>query len=469
MTRRAKGTNLWKDPRTGMYVYRRTDPITGRRFRQSTGTKVLELALRAVAEFEKERDKKKVGLETLDCWREKLAPLVGRWIEALEAEAPDKAVAKRSLRDKRRRVERALQVLDLRVAADLDRVGRLHDRLLKLEKEGKTRKHLRRCYQEPLKQLSRWLAENKRVLDRDPLATWALLKVPPAASGRRALLPDEVARALAALDTLGTLKHRAHPLRPVFTALLIAAPRASALASRDVGHFDPVARRLRFGADVGKKRKGAGALDARTAAELAAYVGDRKDGPLFRGPDGSRPDERRLRLWWREAVGFGLVEELWPAGEAWEPFVAHLTNQWLLSGQPPRARRGGPTPQLRAETRAEWSRQEAAALRVGQAVEEVWRRRMEGVDVHALRMTHRSWAEAKGVPPVLIDKQLGHAGPSTTSVDTLRLLAGSETGRRHYLDLRSALLDAARSAEAVRELLDEAVARRQAAEERAVS
>jgi hypothetical protein len=82
---------------------------------------------------------------------------------------------------------------------------------------------------------------------------------------------------------------------------------------------------------------------------------------------------------------------------------------------------------------------------------------MRGVDVHALRKTHRSWAQARGVPPVLIDKQLGHADPGEFEV--MRALAGSETGRKHYLDLGSELFDAGKSAQAVRELLEEAVGR----------
>jgi hypothetical protein len=43
-------------------------------------------------------------------------------------------------------------------------------------------------------------------------------------------------------------------------------------------------------------------------------------------------------------------------------------------------------------------------------------------------------------------------------MDILRVAAGSRTGRQHYTDMRSALLDARESAEAVRALLDEAVA-----------
>lgn len=85
---------------------------------------------------------------------------------------------------------------------------------------------------------------------------------------------------------------------------------------------------------------------------------------------------------------------------------------------------------------------------------------MRGVDVHALRKTHRTWALASGVPEVLIDRQLGHAARTgREGMDLLRVVAGSRVGRERYTDMRSALFDAARSAVAVRQLLDEAVGR----------
>lgn len=82
---------------------------------------------------------------------------------------------------------------------------------------------------------------------------------------------------------------------------------------------------------------------------------------------------------------------------------------------------------------------------------------MEPAHARRPRPAHRSWAQARGVPPVLIDKQLGHADPGEFEV--MRALAGSETSRKRYLDLGSELFDAGRVAQAVRDLLDEAVVR----------
>ena len=56
-----------------------------------------------------------------------------------------------------------------------------------------------------------------------------------------------------------------------------------------------------------------------------------------------------------------------------------------------------------------------------------------------------------------MDKQLGHGGAKPERTMKIhQLIAGSRTGRKHYLDLNSELFDASRSAEAVRQMLDEA-------------
>jgi hypothetical protein len=91
--------------------------------------------------------------------------------------------------------------------------------------------------------------------------------------------------------------------------------------------------------------------------------------------------------------------------------------------------------------------------RIAEAVRPAWRERMRGVDQHCLRMTHRTWALAAGVPEILIDRQLGHSSPSGEAA--LRA-AWSAVGRAHYTDMAFLTLDARRSAEAVRGALDRA-------------
>lgn len=449
------GTNLWRDPRTGIYVWRRTDDATGRRFRRSTGSTNLEIALKTVRDFEDEYQRKKAGLVVLDCWRLELAPLAESWIAAQEGQ-----IGARGLRTKKFRLLRALEKLELKVTADLDHVARLQDRLAALEREGTPRVTLRRTYQEPLKQFAAWLAENNRHVDRNPLANWKTLHLPKSEERvRRAFLPDEVARALLAAERLDEIHHRAHPQRLIFLLLLVTAPRVGALLSRDVEHLDRERARIYFGKPVGKKRKGAGALDSATFAELASALGERKTGSLVLSPDGARPTQERLLDSWREAFSLGVVDALWPADEPRSLDVAHFVNVTLLSGRA-RVNKGGNPKRIRKETLEKRSELEKRVERLAKQLRPEWTKRLDGVDVHAFRMTHRTWAEAQGVPSVLIDLQLGHQDAGAEgALKLISLVAGSTTGRRHYLDVNNELFDPSRSARAVRTLLDEALAR----------
>lgn len=439
------GTHLFVKPATGIYWWRRKDPHTGKRIKKTTGTRVLEVALKIAQDFEREFEKRVAGLQVVDGWHLDLEPLAEEWLAA-EAHAHSERWAPQ----KRRHLLRALERLRLKKARDLDNVARLHDTLMALPRFSRTTK--RRAFQETLKQFSAWLAANKRYLDRDPLANWTPIKPDPPKKRRRALLPDEVARALLALDRLDA-HYRRRSQRCLLVALLIAGPRVGALVSRDVEHLDRRNARIDLGANVGKKRRGAAALDPKTLAELEDYLDGRTEGPLFLSARGGRPAPRKVLEQVREAFGLGFVDELWPEGEQPRLDLAMLVNCTLLRGAVPK-QAGNPNV-VTDDTRAARAKLEERVMAIAAQIEREWKRRMKGVDVHALRKTHRSWAQARGVPPVLIDKQLGHADPGEFEV--MRALAGSETGRKHYLDLGSELFDAGRSAQAVRDLLDEAV------------
>ena len=237
----------------------------------------------------------------------------------------------------------------------------------------------------------------------------------------------------------------------------MTAPRQSALIERDVEHLDLRRSRIDYGESNTNKRRGAGALDTATLAELADDVGQRSSGPLFPGPAGDRQTVERLLDRWREAFSLGLLDALWPRDLPWDLDKAILLNSALLQGRV-RVSRGGNPLLLRPETLAA---QAALADEIETLVERFrddWEANIKGVDVHAFRKTHRTWAVAKGVPGVLIDLQLGHAhDESPETLDVMRAIAGSRTGRRHYVDLDSPLLDPQRSAEAVREVLDKAI------------
>lgn len=82
---------------------------------------------------------------------------------------------------------------------------------------------------------------------------------------------------------------------------------------------------------------------------------------------------------------------------------------------------------------------------------------MDRVTVHSFRHTDQTWARASGVDQVLVNLQVGWKVASRgDELEGLRM-AASTTGLARYLDARSKLLDARRSAEAVRTLLDEAL------------
>jgi integrase len=456
------GTNLFLDVRTGIYVWRRVDEATGRRFKRSTGSTNLSIALKTARGFEEEYQLKKAGMAAPADWSCSLRPLAEEWIASQRGEVGD-----RFLPQKEMRILRALEDLDLRTAADLDNVARVHDRLMRLEREGKTRSTLRRCYQETLKQFAAWLAENKRYLDRNPLATWKPIKIAKPGEKprkkRRALLPDEVARAFLACERLDEAYNRTESPRRTFLLLLVTGSRPGALLSRDVEHLDAKARRIDLGPSVGKKRRGVGALDEKTATELTNWIGKRTTDTLLLSPDGTRPTIERLRDHWREAFSLALLDALWPKDEPHDLGLALLVNRSFLSNRV-RAFSGGPPPK-RAKTVEKRSKLERKIEELMDATRLEWSKRMAGVDVYALRKTHRTWAELRGVPAVLIDKQLGHAGASTEGAgEFLRLLQGSETGRKHYLDMDLELFDASRSAHEVRTFLEEAISTVEASE-----
>ena len=447
------GTNLFRDTRTGKLWWRKVNPLTGEREKESTDTDVLEFALKKAQQFEDELAKKVAGIKTYDSWTKPLAPLADEWFVDLRRQ--DKPPQERWLKQKERILARALKELGLKTAADLTDVGKI-DRTLKTL--GKPAASLRRRYQEPLCQFSAWLAENGRHLERDPLSVWKPIAYEREAI-HRAFAPEGVARALVAAEWLDVIHHRQHPLRIAFELLLVTAPRVEVLCERDVAHYLRDERRVDYGTGVGKKLRGQGKLDEATAAAVEAYLGARTEGPLVLSPRGGRLDKRNLLRWWKEAYSLGVVWELWPEGEAWDVDVAHLVNQALLSksGQARVPKHGNPdlvSVETRRARRAMADRVQALA----DAMRPTWAGRVQAVTVHSFRHTHQTWARAAGVDQVLVNLQVGWKASAQSSEFETARVAASTTGLKRYLDARSSLLDSRRSAEAVRALLDGAMA-----------
>lgn len=446
-----RGSGLYWDSRCELWFWRKTDPRTGKRRPRCTDQRRLDLAMRVAATFEDELRQELAGIRTYEEWRTELAPLVRKWVRAQEGDALE-----RTLDDKRKALERAMAALRIKVAADLLDLGALTDRLRALEGTRTSRLALVRSYQRPLKEFSAWLAGNCRFLDRDPLASWELLHVRRRrAQARRCFLPHEVARAHLALDLIDARREPAFRQRTLFVAMLVTAPRATAMAERDVEHFDRADQRIDLGESAANKRRGDGSLDPRTTDEIASFLGERTTGPLFPSRAGARHDCWRLLDTWREAFGLGIVDELWPRDERWEEELALHVLRALLRGRVSVSPGGNPK-RVRPETRRAEERLAARVGAIANRLRTDWTERMTCVDDHAHRKTHRTWAELLGgIPAPVIDRQLGHA--ESGSMSDLRALAGSLTGRRHYLDRSTPLLDSRRSAQAVRDVLDQAL------------
>lgn len=463
---RSRGPTDSRGRRLGEWLWRRVDPRTGKRHSRRTGQHRLDLALRVALKFDDELRQRAAGVEVYDCWRAQLLPLVDEWIAGLAGE-----VSEQTRQCQARQVKRALGTLKLRTAADLTNLVELTRRLRALEGEriGRhvvNRLTLRRTWQNPLRRFSRWLAKDGRYLSRDPLANWALLKVPSRVKApRRASPPKTVARALKALDLLDVRHRRLSPQRPLYTAMLVSAPRLSAMLSRDARDLISGERlgskgietfaRIDMGRGRGNKRRGAGELDPTTTRELLGYLDARKVGPLFLSATGLRLTRERALDSWQEAYGLALVDELWPTHIPCGLEAAVQVNLALRRGHVQVGRGGNPR-QLRSETVVERLELHKLVAAVVDAIHEEWM--SSQTDLHSFRKTHRTWALAQRVPPLAIDKQLGHGGTGADHQrdELAQVLGGSRVGRVHYTDLASDLFDARLSAIAVRELLDEA-------------
>ena len=268
-----------------------------------------------------------------------------------------------------------------------------------------------------------------------------------------------MARALAAADCLDEICCRNFPSRPVWSALLITGARITAFSRLDVNDLDRDKNRPRVKlSGNNKKLAGAGALDKTTFAETHEYVGNRESGPLFLSPNGLRLDRYSALDNWRAALSLAFVDLEWPDTCLRDIRLAYLVSLALQTGKV-RVAMGGPItgthkPGVLKET--ERLSLENRVTDLADQVRQKWQERMDGpygrVDVHALRMTHRTWALRQGVPEILVDRQIGHTSTAAKALEA----AWSSIGRAHYTDFRMLTLDAGKSAEAVRATLDEA-------------
>lgn len=403
--------------RHGVYVWRKVHPITKKRVKRSTRTKNLRRALREAAKFEDEFEKLKLGIPVArhDAQLE-LLPLVPAWLE----DAKVGVATKRWMAEKNRNLREALRVLKINVAADLEDLPSLSKRLSLVG--GALR---RRRLQDELHRFVRWLSEDQRYLPADPLLNWKRVRKPiTGGSEPHALAPEEAAWTLQAMEVLDHQKRRKVGQRMPLLLLLISGSRIGALCDREVSHLDRPGQRIHYGVGSGKKRRGEGALDFKTFAELEAYLGRRDSGPLCQGPRGGRVDTSNLRKDFTEAHSLAAVRMSWPEGEPFNWELASLVGRQLSTGRTP-LKAGS---RIKPETLRVRAALTAKVNRISADIEVAWRAIVfkqggRRVGPHELRDTIETWCRDLGISATAIDKQLGHAGAT-----------GSATGRRFYYD-----------------------------------
>lgn len=448
---RARGSsvgvpNLYRDA-SGTIFYRKM--VKGELVRISTGTRSVEEA----ATWKREREGQRLG-GGVDPWKQPLAPLKKRWLGELACGQERRDMLERQ-------IDTATELLSLDLTGDLRDRPAIKQRLRALGMKKKTEAA---AVQAPLKQFSAWLAAED-VLPADPLVAWKRLDTSREPKRpRRGTETDEFALALAAGAWFDLVRGSARATRPIFVTLLVAAPRVGAFVALDVDGLDHQERRLLLGADEGNKLKGTATLDEATYAEVVAYVERRKAGPLFLSPEGERLRQEKLLRAWRERMDLALVIDLWPAEVPKVIEDAWAVARYLTRGRAPTP--GGNPKRLTDDTRRARRVREQRIAGIAETIAERFKARRVGIDVHAFRMTHQSWAEAQEDPVVLpaaIDKQLGHSNKGGAALEAF---FASRIGRSHYRDLNLASFDARRSAEAVRRALDRAVVALQASDYR---
>lgn len=443
-----RGTPLYERPGSRFFWCRVRDPATGRWHRHSTGCTTKEAALEVARQLQEREERRAVGLTVFEDYRSAIEPFVTRFLASLRVNEERREVLTQHL-------GRALLDLRIRTLADLGNVPVLSRGVAGLEQEGRfTPKTLRKTFQLPLRRFSEWLME-EGVVPHDLLGAWRLIEIGGPTRKRRAFLPDEMIRALHAADVLREArgKRSPHSQRPVWLSLLVAAPRFQKFADLDVSDFDAMKRRLYFSTGRGRKHVGAGCLDERTAKGIVDYLGERTSGPLFLSPGGSRLEKAHALRDWRDAFSLAAVDLEWPAEEERDLALALLVSLSLRRGKTVAILGGGRPPG--PAKRLERARKVERVRRFIEVIRPGWQERLEGVDIHAFRMTAETWCQVQGVPQMIIDSQLGHLSPK--GAQALRSF-WSMTGVRQYTDRDFISASASKAAEAIRKVLDRAEA-----------
>lgn len=438
LSKRPDGRWRWRRKKNG---------VEGERYLGTNKRRAIKAAVKLNEDFELQV----LGLDPPPDLNLQVRPLVDGFVEELRRQRHEDGVpySEKHVGQVGRDLAEVLELLRVYTARDLQNVTALDRRLR--SSPGSDAK--RRALQDVTKRFTRWLAGNRRHLGSDPLACWEPLpRGSKAGSVPMALTPEELARLFVAQGVLEQAAGSKRSQRVPLTVLLVTAPRIGAFESRTVSDFLPSESRIDYGAGIGKKRKGAGALDPRTQAELAHYVGRRKRGPLFLSPTGAAWEQANQRKALRAAHALGAVWQLWPSEEV-DWILARKVAAYLDRGKLRVSKGGAPGRKQDGTLKAE---AELAGRIRGRAEEirERWERLVTKADgrrwgFHEFRDTFNTWIKQRPeVSPLAAERQGGWA--ATTGERT--------TASIFYTDrLRDDVARPGLAAETVREMLDQAL------------
>jgi len=416
-----------KSKRTGRrgWRFRFTNPLTHTRSWRTEWFAERREAEKALRLFLEDLERQAVGLQSNTCWKLSWSDAVARFL----AEAPI-GTGKR-----RNDLERLLTAnpCGVQALADLCNLGKLTARCNAIAAE-KGDEYVRKCVQQPLKQLSAWAA-SVSLLPHHPLAAWKKIPRTSQPRHRRAFLPDEMLDVLAAADELDALLGRHFPTSLVFKTLLLTGNRPGAVFGAKVGDLDAASGRIILPPGNGKKRNGMAFLPEPFVQELQGFLARRgkpgADESLLLSPDGAILERRNFHRLFAKAMTLAAVRRAWVDNADASGTDPVNVAMLLFSG---RCRGFDGAPPKDAEKLARRKRHmeatEAMAALVGSDVARFCERR----DMYALRKTHVSWAR-RLVNADSVKLQVGHAP--------------QDVEERHYLDL----VDARVAAQAVWDVL----------------
>jgi len=414
-----------KTTRVG-YRGRYTDPITGRRVKHTEWFADRRLAEDAWRIFLDGLNARKKGLPDNSGWELSYSVIVQRFL----AEAPISSPTRRA----RLKHDLELNLVGMAAGSDFTAKGPLTAKCRKLAEE-RGEEFVRRCIQQPLKQVSAWGA-SIGLFPYDALHSWKRLPCTEAPARRQAFSPDEIRAIFAAADDMDALLDRPYPPAIVFKTILVTGNRPGALFDAKVK--DLRGDRIQLAPGHGKKHNGRCMIPAPFAGELARYIAVRKASPadpLLVSPRGGVIDSRNIQETWRRAAILAFVRLAWPQDDAdaanSSPVEVALA---IHTGKPPGFDGTLPTDPAKLEARE--TRRKATEALAKQLQPHV-AAALENRPLYALRHTHISWSMAAGVNRESRRAQVGHRG--------------GDLEETHYIDPR--IVDPAASAQAVYEIL----------------